>query len=155
MTDRELRKLPRRDLLELLVQQTEDNEELQSHLDVLNVQLQSRNLNISKAGSLAEAVVQINDMYRIADAVAKQFLDNVRNLVDRQEEVCAAMEQECQEKCEAKISETEQRCEEKRREGDAAWQAVNERLDRFYDEHQGLRELLAISGLQPQQDKAS
>lgn len=155
MTDRELRKLPRRDLLELLVQQTEDNEELQSRLDVLNVQLQSRNLNISKAGSLAEAVVQINDMYRIADAVAKQFLDNVRNLVDRQEEVCAAMEQECQEKCEAKISETEQRCEEKRREGDAAWQAVNERLDRFYDEHQGLRELLAISGLQPQQDKAS
>ena len=107
MTDKELRKLPRRDLLELLVQQTEDNEDLQSQLDVLNVQLQSRNLSISKAETLADAVVQINDLQKIADAVAKQFLDNVRNLVDRQEDICANMEQECQERCEAMVAEAE------------------------------------------------
>lgn len=155
MTDKELRKLPRRDLLELLVQQTEDNEDLQSQLDVLNVQLQSRNLSISKAETLADAVVQINDLQKIADAVAKQFLDNVRNLVDRQEDICANMEQECQERCEAMVAEAERKCERKRRESDAAWASINDRLEAFYDERQGLRELLAISGLQPGQSRAS
>lgn len=149
MTDKELKKLHRRDLLELLVQQTEDNEGLQSQIDVLTMQLQSRNLNISKAGSLAEAVMQINEMFRTADAVAKQYLDNVRGLVDRQEEVCAQMEQECQERCEEMLAEAERECEAKKQEAEAFWQEISGRLDRFYNDHNGLRELLAVRGIQP------
>lgn len=147
MTDRELKKLHRRDLLELLVQQTEDNESLQAQIDLLTVQLQSRNLNISKAGSLAEAVVQINDMFRTADIVAKQYLDNVRSLVDRQEEVCAQMEQECQEHCEQMVAEAERECEAKKREAEAFWQEISARLEHFYDEHTGLREMLSVKGI--------
>lgn len=147
MTDKELKKLRRRDLLELLVQQTEDNENLQSQIDVLTVQLQSRNLNISKAGTLAEAVMQINEMFRTADAVAKQYLDNVRGLVERQEEICAQMEQECQEHCDEMIAEAERDCEAKKQEAEAFWQDITTRLDNFYNEHKGLRELLAVRGI--------
>lgn len=147
MTDKELKKLHRRELLELLVQQTEDNEGLQAQIDVLTMQLQSRNLNISKAGSLAEAVMQINDMFRTADAVAKQYLDNVRDLVDKQEEICAQMEQECQEHCDEMIAEAERECEAKKQEAETFWQDITTRLERFYDEHKGLREMLAVRGI--------
>ncbi len=147
MTDKELKKLHRRDLLELLVQQTEDNEKLQEQIDTLTVKLQSKTITINKAGTLAEAVAQVNDLFRTADAVAKQYLDNVRGLVDRQEEICARMEQECQEKCDQMIAEAEQECEAKRQEAEAFWQEISARLERFYDEHNGLRELLAVRGI--------
>ena len=146
MAEKELKKLHRRDLLELLVQQTEDNEKLHAQLDTLTVKLQNRTLCINKAGSLAEAVVQINDLFRTADAVAKQYLDSVRGLVDRQEEICTRMEQECRDHCNQMIAEAERDCAAKQMEAEAFWQEVSERLERFYAEHNGLRELLAVGG---------
>lgn len=160
MTDKELKKLRRRDLLELLVQQTEDNDSLQAQVDALTVQLQSRNLSISKAGTLADALMSINDMFRTADAVAKQYLDNVRQMAEQQEATCAKMEQECQERCDAMIAEAERECEAKKeearrecearkQEAETFWQELSVRLDKFYNEHEGLREILAVRGIKP------
>ncbi|MCQ2419154.1 MAG: hypothetical protein MJ085_05140 [Clostridia bacterium] len=148
MTDKELKKLHRRDLLELLIQQTEDNEKLQSRVDLMNAQLQSRNINLSKAGSIAEAVIQVNEVFQKADKIAEQYLENVRLLSERQEETCARMELECQEKCDAMLEEAEKQCEAKKKEAEDFWASLSVRLDNFYKEHAGLREILAIKGNQ-------
>lgn len=147
MTEKDTKNLCRRELLQLLRQREEDNKGLQAQLDLLTVQLQSRNLNISKAGTLAEAAMQVNDMFRTADAVAKQYLDNVRDLVERQEGICAQMEQECQERCEGMIADAERTCEAKRQEAEAFWEDITTRLESFYSEHEGLRELLSVRGI--------
>lgn len=148
MTDRELKKLHRRDLLELLIQQAEENEKLQSRVDLLSAQLQSRNINLSKAGSIAEAVVQVNEVFQRADKIAEEYLENVRLLCERQEETCARMERECQEKCDAMLEEAEKQCAAKKKEAEDFWTGLSARLDNFYKEHAGLREILAIKGYQ-------
>ena len=51
MTDRELRKLSRRDLLELLIQQDEEMEALKERLKEAEYKLESRTIAIDTAGS--------------------------------------------------------------------------------------------------------
>ena len=74
MTDKELRKLSRAELLEMLIQQIERNEELEAELKKAKTELRNRAITIENAGSLAEAALQINGVFEAADSAAKQYL---------------------------------------------------------------------------------
>lgn len=82
MTDRELQHLSRSELLELLIAQMEENALLKLQLKSAMAQLEHKNIEILKAGSLAEAALKLNGIFQAADAAAKQYLDNVRRLAD-------------------------------------------------------------------------
>ena len=82
MTDRELQHLSRSELLELLIDQMEENALLKLQLESAMAQLEHKNIQILKAGSLAEAALQLNGIFEAADAAAKQYLDNVRRLAE-------------------------------------------------------------------------
>ena len=58
MTDKELRRLSRSELLEMLIAQTEENSQLKIRLEQAEAQLRDRRIEIDKAGSLAEAAPQ-------------------------------------------------------------------------------------------------
>ena len=55
MTDAELRKLKRVELLELLMAQSKETEGLRAQLEQAQEQLRSREIQLSEAGSIAEA----------------------------------------------------------------------------------------------------
>lgn len=78
MTDQELRRLNRAELLEMLLAQMEENERLQQSLDEANQALAERKIAIAEAGTLAEAALRLNDVFAAADRAARQYLDNVR-----------------------------------------------------------------------------
>lgn len=78
MTDRELRKLNRRELLELLIEQERELEHLQEMLREAEERTQSREIQISEAGSIAEAALMLNGVFEAAQAAADQYLDNLR-----------------------------------------------------------------------------
>lgn len=80
MTERELRKLSRLDLLELLVQQVEENERLRAELKQAQEQLESRELMIDNAGSIAQASLQISRVFEAAQMAADVYLENVRRM---------------------------------------------------------------------------
>ncbi len=80
MTDKEMRKLSRAELLELLISQMEENEKLREQLDEANARLERRDIAVKKAGTLAEAAIMINNVFEAADAAAKQYLENVKEL---------------------------------------------------------------------------
>lgn len=82
MTDRELQHLSRTELLELLIAQMEENALLKLQLKSAMAQLEHKNIEILKAGSLAEAALELNGIFQAADAAARQYLDNVRRLAD-------------------------------------------------------------------------
>lgn len=82
MTDKELQHLSRAELLELLIEQMEENALLKLQLKSAMAQLEHKNIQILKAGSLAEAALQLNGIFEAADAAAKQYLDNVRRLAE-------------------------------------------------------------------------
>ena len=66
MTDKELRKLSRSDLLELLISQTEENRVLKGRVDQMQDQLLDRRIAVDKAGSIAEASLQLNGFFQSA-----------------------------------------------------------------------------------------
>lgn len=80
MKERELRKLSRLDLLELLLRQMEENERLRAELEQVQRQLESRELMIEKAGSIAQASLQISRVFETAQMAADVYLENVRRM---------------------------------------------------------------------------
>ena len=59
MTDEELRKLKRADLLELLVAQGKENEALQEKLRQAEAALWDRQIQLDEAGNIAEAALRL------------------------------------------------------------------------------------------------
>ena len=66
MTEKDLRRLSRSDLLELLLAQRRDNEQLRCILDQTQAQLAERTIRIDKAGSIAEASLQLSGIFNAA-----------------------------------------------------------------------------------------
>lgn len=102
ITDRELRKLSRADLLELLVAESRENERLRARLNEANRRLKNREIKIQKAGSIAEAALRLNGVFEAAEQAALQYLDNIRRL----------SEEASREKERATVAEAEDRQEE-------------------------------------------
>ncbi len=78
MTDKELKRLRRSELLELLVGQMKENELLRERLAGAEARLDSRMLEIQDVGTLAEAAMRLNAVFASADAAAKQYLDIIK-----------------------------------------------------------------------------
>ena len=73
MTERELRRLSRADLLELLLAQRRENEQLRCILDQTQAQLADRTIKIENAGSIAEASLQLNGIFTAAQDTCQQY----------------------------------------------------------------------------------
>lgn len=84
MTDRELKKLSRAELLELLLQQSKEIECLQAQLQRAREILSSREIRLQTAGSIAEAALALNGVFEAAQRAADQYLENVRRLAEEQ-----------------------------------------------------------------------
>lgn len=80
MTDKELRRLSRAELLEMLLAQTEENERLRERLDEAEAALNDHRIEIERAGSLAEASLRLNKVFTAADEAARQYLENVQRM---------------------------------------------------------------------------
>lgn len=92
MTAKELKRLRRSDLLEMLLTLRKENEVLRSQLEQAQKQLDDRNIEIAKSGSLAEAALRLNGMFEATQAACEQYVDVVRRRMH-------AEEQETREKC--------------------------------------------------------
>lgn len=82
MTDKELKRLSRSELLEMLIEQMEENEELRKKLEKAQAALRSKRIAIKQAGSIAEAALKLNGIFEAADRAAKQYVANVRLLAE-------------------------------------------------------------------------
>ena len=78
MKNKEFRKLKRKDLLEILLEQTKRIEELEIELDNANKQLANRKLSIKNIGSLAEASLALSNIFKSADEAANIYIENIK-----------------------------------------------------------------------------
>ena len=83
MTDKELKKLNRAQLLELLVDQSREIDRLQEALNEANQKLARRDLNLSKCGSIAEASLAITEIFDRAQEAADLYLTAAKRYVAR------------------------------------------------------------------------
>lgn len=110
MDYKKIRKINKKELLEILLSQAKRIEELEQQLEKTQKKLDSKKITIENSGSLAEASLKLNGIFEMAQATAEQYLLNIK-------EKCKKIEndtkKECQIKTEQMIKETEKKCQQK------------------------------------------
>ena len=130
IADKELQKLKRGELLEIMLEQSRENEALKMQLEEssrsiedLRHQLENRKIVLKEAGNIAEASLKLNGVFDAAQKAAQQYLENLEDLyrtesadlMKREAEIetrCAAMLQATQERCDFMKEEAERECRE-------------------------------------------
>ena len=115
MNNKELKKLNRRDLLELVFIQTKKIEELEKELEVKAHELNSKKINIEESGSIAEAILKINKVFENAQEVAEQYIKAVK---ENTKEIEDKMMQEYEVEKNKMLKKVERECQERRNEVD-------------------------------------
>ena len=77
MTNQELRRLSRADLIDIIYTLQQQKEQAEQQLAQAQAQLQDRQLRLANAGSIAEAALSLNGVFDAAQA-ADQYLQAVR-----------------------------------------------------------------------------
>lgn len=111
MTQYEMKKLSRKELLQLAAEESAQIRILQEHLEIAENELHKREININEAGSIAEASMKLSDVFEAAQEACRLYTDNIQRLSERQESICAEIEKETKEKAAAYEAEVISRCE--------------------------------------------
>lgn len=78
VADKELRRMSRPELIEIIYALKSNEEALKKKNAQLNEELNDRTIRIEKAGSIAEASLQLNDVFEAAQAAADEYLNSIR-----------------------------------------------------------------------------
>lgn len=89
MTDRELHKLKRVELLEMLISVSKENESLKKALNEAEDKLKNREILINEAGSIAEASLILNDVFIDAQKACEQYIENINRTNSECENILA------------------------------------------------------------------
>lgn len=141
MTDRELQKLKRVELLQLLVEQSRELDALRQELAQARRELEARELRLQEAGSIAEASMQLNGVFEAAQRAADQYLESIRYQSEHMEEKCAAMEEATRLRCDQMLKEAEASVQQAQKDSDECWRDVRGKLEDY------LRQQTALQGL--------
>ena len=139
MKDRELRRLSRTDLLELLLAQRKENEQLRCILDETQSQLADRTIKIDNAGSIAEASLQLSGIFTAAQDSCQYYMENIKLLSERQTKICQQMEAETREKCDRMVAEAELKAQQ-------CWENCSARIKALVDSIEGLQQVMDSYG---------
>lgn len=77
-TNKELKKLGRKELLEIILEQVKRIENLEKELQVANEKIESKRIIIEESGSLSEAVLKLNGMFESAQKSIDQYILNIK-----------------------------------------------------------------------------
>ena len=78
MTEHELKKLGRGQLLEILVRQSKELDRLQEELKAAEDKLADRRIRMEESGSIAEAALKLNGIFEVAQQAADDYLASLR-----------------------------------------------------------------------------
>ena len=75
---KDLTKLSKKDLLEIMLRQGEEIDALRARVAELEAQLEKREFELSKVGSIAQASLQVTNIFEEAEKAARIYLENIR-----------------------------------------------------------------------------
>lgn len=147
MTNVDLRKLNRKQLLELLLEQTQRANQLEEQLQLANEKLQNKTMIEKEAGSIADAALQLNGVFEACQQAANQYLENVKQKYGNQEQENARIEEECRKRCELMVQEANNICKQKEEEINEKTRVLNDRIKQLSSLKQELEEILRRENL--------
>ena len=146
MTDKELKHLSRSELIDIIYELQKQNRLADEKASAAQAALSERELHIEKAGSIAEAALQLNGVFDAAQAAADQYLASIRcanadmdkKLADAESQVQSIVQQ-AGIKAEATVREAQNKADEMIRDAEKkagqlvadAEQQANEKWEQF------------------------
>ncbi len=91
MEKKDLKKLNRAQLLELLIALAKENKALKEQLEKADARLQDKEIRTKEAGSIAQASLQLNSVFEAAQNAADQYIENLKRMETEQSEICERM----------------------------------------------------------------
>ena len=146
MTDKELRRLSRGELLEMLIAQAAENDQLKNRLEQAEAQLRDRKIAISNAGSLAEAALSLNGVFQAAEAAAQQYLENIERISGQQDAICRDMKEKAKQEAAEIRQEAQAYSEKAHAEADAYWKQIVSKAAKLLADQEALREMIRAAG---------
>lgn len=91
MIKKELKKLNRRELVDVIYQMKQNEQELQDKITQLEEALQEKRIRISVAGSIAEAATDVTRIFATAQMTADLYLFEINCMKEETQRKCAGM----------------------------------------------------------------
>ena len=117
MTDKEFKRLTRSQLIDIIYQLQLNEEKLMDENKKLKEALEDKRIRIEKAGSIAEAAIEINNVMQAAQNAADQYLKEIECMYEEMhkevEEERQRIVKRTQEKAAAIIEQTKRACQQK------------------------------------------
>ncbi|MCC8028930.1 MAG: hypothetical protein LIO75_03885 [Lachnospiraceae bacterium] len=117
MADKELRRMNRTELIEIIYVLQQNEHSLRAEKEELQRQLDEKVLRLEKAGSIAEAALSLNHVFEDAQSAAAQYLNSLRTASDSAAQILEEALQKADEilsSAKEQIRRTEDECREMR-----------------------------------------
>ena len=105
MISKELKKLNRRELVDIIYQLKKNEEQLKEKIASLEADLQDKRIHLSVAGSIAEAATDITDIFSVAQSTADLYLNEIASMREDAKRECERMIEEAGKKVETIIAD--------------------------------------------------
>ena len=128
MTSNELKRMNRTELLQMMLLLAEENEQLKAQLAQVQEQLDEKNLKCEKAGSLAEAALQVNGVFEAAEKAARQYVQGVEQMYRQKDLLCREAEEKARKRANSIMAEADAYRAAAIREADEYWEHVRTRV---------------------------
>jgi cell division septum initiation protein DivIVA len=109
MISKELRKLSRRELVDIIYQLKKNEQEKQAEIAALEEALQEKRIRISVAGSIAEAATDITQIFSVAQRAADLYLHEISAMKEETEKECAKMLEDARKQAETILAEAREK----------------------------------------------
>lgn len=104
MIEKDLKKLNRNDLVEIIYQYQQQAEDWEKERTQLQSELADRRIKVENAGSVAEAALALNDVFTTAQKAADQYLEEIKAAHAETEIQIAKMKADAQAESDALIA---------------------------------------------------
>lgn len=141
MVNKELKKLNRRELVDVIYQLKKNEEQMQEQIAALEAELQDSRIHLSVAGSIAEAATDITGIFSVAQSTADLYLREI-----------ASMKKDAQRESEKTIQEAKKKVESIIADGKRQYDALVSQYKLDYKKWQQLQ--AEIQSLENQKKQA-
>ena len=98
MNNKELKKLSRRELVDIIYLMKKNEQQMQEELETLQQAVQDKRMRIANAGSIAEAAAGMTQIFSAAQTTADLYLQEIASMKEDTEKECAKMIEDAQNK---------------------------------------------------------
>lgn len=157
MTDKELKHLSRVELIDIIYELQKQKEAADAQVSQLQDQLNTRELHIAEAGSIAEAAISVNGVFEAAQAAADQYLISIKaataNMAEKMEaaekqrqSILQTAEQQAQETLRAAEQQAQKIVADADRQAAEKWACFEKRANELIAAHAELQALVRRGG---------